>query len=80
MRPRIVLIAALLLAVVIGVAAYARRTPPQTQTVTFEASATPTPTKQVFTCAGVTKKGERCKRHVTKQGDYCWQHKAQQHK
>ena len=47
--------------------------------------ATPSPSpvpieqQQVYTCAGVTKKGERCKRHVKHPGDYCWQHKSQKH-
>ena len=78
MRPRIALTIALLLAVVIGGVAYTRRTlPPPTQAVTSEANATPSPTKQVFTCAGITKTGASCKRHVKKQGDYCWQHKSQ---
>lgn len=28
----------------------------------------------VYLCAGKTKKGESCRRHVKKQGDYCWMH------
>ncbi len=30
--------------------------------------------KSTFTCAGKTKAGERCKRHVKNDGDFCWQH------
>lgn len=32
---------------------------------------------QVYLCAGKTKKGEPCTRHVKHQGDYCWMHLSQ---
>ncbi len=46
----------------------------QTKTVTFEAAASP---KAVFYCAGKTKQGERCKKHVKAAGLYCWMHQNQ---
>lgn len=33
--------------------------------------------KEYFTCAGVTKIGEKCKRHVKQKGGYCWMHLSQ---
>ena len=47
---------------------------PERQTVTFEAAK---PGSQVFLCAGKTKAGVACKRHVKAAGVYCWQHKTQ---
>lgn len=39
-----------------------------------EAKATP---RQVYYCAGVTKEGSRCRKHVKHEGDYCWMHQSQ---
>ena len=77
---RKILVVALAL-VLVSVVIYASKSHavPQTQTVTFEATTEATP-KPVITCAGVTKKGERCKRRVKKQGDYCWMHASQKPK
>ena len=66
----------LLILVAVVVAQRARRVTPPTHTVTFEASATPSP-KRVYYCEGITKKGERCKRRVREPGLMCWQHREQ---
>jgi len=33
--------------------------------------------KERHYCAGITKKGVRCRRPVKVEGDYCWMHKDQ---
>jgi len=66
---------ALLLALTLASVACQRNTPAQTRTVTFEAAASPT--KEVRYCAGFTKQGVRCRKHVKAEGDYCWMHRDQ---
>jgi hypothetical protein len=36
------------------------------------------PAKAVYYCAGKTKTGQRCRKHVKAEGLYCWMHKDQQ--
>lgn len=33
--------------------------------------------KAVHYCAGITKAGDRCRKHVKAEGGYCWMHKDQ---
>lgn len=33
--------------------------------------------RDVHFCAGITKSGEQCKKHVKAEGDYCWIHAGQ---
>jgi len=44
--------------------------------VAFQASVDK-PEKVVHYCAGMTKKGERCRKHVKAEGQFCWMHQGQ---
>jgi hypothetical protein len=63
-----------LLAMSIGMAGCQRA---YTPTVQAQDATEASESKPVHTCAGMTKKGEKCKRRVKNEGDYCFMHKDQ---